>query len=256
MVIVLSHELSMDFRDAIDGARSLNAKIWCRIAGRSWPKGTDGAWDKETQAMLSRYVQNVVKPSDVHRTSEGNISLSNSTEEGTVVNQPGDAVVHNDFPQVLVVQDVRVDEGAAVKDVTWRLSDVRQDDVVLSKPLPQEFGKPDSKLTQATCDEHLGVVCFREGHRVKAGIRRHLTRREADAAHSHSEGLAATPWGAEQGLLGHFAEGSDDRHAGICKEENGDYTSQYTSAVNSFFIFKKSYWYSMFILKELQLHKC
>jgi len=63
-----------------------------------------------------------------------------------------------------------------------------------------------------TCDEHLGVICFREGHRVEARIGCDLPRGEADGAHGHSEGLAATPRSAEQGLFGHFAEGSDDRH--------------------------------------------
>lgn len=49
---------------------------------------------------------------DVDGAREGDVSLSNGAEQGAVVNQPGDAVVHHDLPQVLVVQDVRVDEGA------------------------------------------------------------------------------------------------------------------------------------------------
>lgn len=49
---------------------------------------------------------------------------------------------------------------------------------------------------------------------MEAGIRRHLSRREADVAYGHRQGLAAAPWGAEQGLLGHLAEGSDNRHVG------------------------------------------
>lgn len=65
-----------------------------------------------------------------------------------------------------------------------------------------------------TCNEHLGVVRFWEGHGVKAGVRRHLTWGEADVAYSHCQWLAAAPRGAEQGLLGHLAEASDDRHAG------------------------------------------
>lgn len=51
---------------------------------------------------------------------------------------------------------------------------------------------------------------------MEAGVRRHLSRGEADVAHSHRQGLAAAPRGAEQGLLGHLAEGSDNRHAGVC----------------------------------------
>lgn len=51
---------------------------------------------------------------------------------------------------------------------------------------------------------------------MEAGVRRHLPGGEADVAYSHRQGLAAAPGGAEQGLLGHLAEGSDDRHAGTC----------------------------------------
>ncbi len=43
---------------------------------------------------------------DVNRACQGHVSLSNSTEESAVVNQPSDAVVHHNLPQVLVVQDV------------------------------------------------------------------------------------------------------------------------------------------------------
>lgn len=44
--------------------------------------------------------------SDVNRARQGHVSLADSTEEGAVVNQPSDAVVHHNFPQVLVIQDV------------------------------------------------------------------------------------------------------------------------------------------------------
>ena len=65
--------------------------------------------------MLARCQESLVTnlhTGDVDRACQGHVSLSNGAEEGAVVNQPGDAVVHHDFPQVLVVQDVRVDEGA------------------------------------------------------------------------------------------------------------------------------------------------
>lgn len=58
----LSHQLSMDFGDTIDGARSLYAEIWRRVAGGSGTEGTDGAGDKQTQAVLRCNVQDVVKP--------------------------------------------------------------------------------------------------------------------------------------------------------------------------------------------------
>lgn len=52
----------MDFGDTIDGARSLHTEIWRGVAGRSGAEGTDGAWDKKTQAVLCCNVQDVVKP--------------------------------------------------------------------------------------------------------------------------------------------------------------------------------------------------
>ncbi len=51
----------MDFGDTIDGARSLHAEIWRRVAGGSGTEGTDGAGDKQTQAVLRCDVQDVVK---------------------------------------------------------------------------------------------------------------------------------------------------------------------------------------------------
>jgi len=52
----------MDFGNTIDGARSLHTQIWRRVPGRSGTKGTNGAGDKQTQAVLCRDVQDVVKP--------------------------------------------------------------------------------------------------------------------------------------------------------------------------------------------------
>lgn len=49
---------------------------------------------------------------DVHRTRQSHVGFPHRAEEGAVVDQPCDAVVHHDLPQVLVVQDVGVDEGA------------------------------------------------------------------------------------------------------------------------------------------------
>lgn len=52
----------MDFGDAVDGARSLHAQIWSGVPGRGGPERADGAGDEQTQAVLSRDVQDVVKP--------------------------------------------------------------------------------------------------------------------------------------------------------------------------------------------------
>lgn len=57
----LSHQLSVDFGDTIDGSRSLHTEIWCWVAGRGGAEGTDGAGNKQTQAVLGCNVQDVVK---------------------------------------------------------------------------------------------------------------------------------------------------------------------------------------------------
>lgn len=62
LIFYLSHQLSVDFGDSIDGARSLHTQIWCRVSGRGGSKGTDGTGDKQTQAVLRGNVQDVVKP--------------------------------------------------------------------------------------------------------------------------------------------------------------------------------------------------
>lgn len=62
LIFYLSHQLSVDFGDAIDGARSLHAQIWRRVSGRGGSEGTNGAGDKQTQAVLRGNVQDVVKP--------------------------------------------------------------------------------------------------------------------------------------------------------------------------------------------------
>ena len=49
---------------------------------------------------------------DVDGPGQGYVGLPDGAEQGAVVNQPGDAVVHHDLTEVLVVQDVRVDEWA------------------------------------------------------------------------------------------------------------------------------------------------
>lgn len=52
----------MNFGDAVDGPRSLHAQVWSGVPGRGGPEGADGAGDEESQAVLGRDVQDVVKP--------------------------------------------------------------------------------------------------------------------------------------------------------------------------------------------------
>lgn len=47
---------------------------------------------------------------DVDRARQGHVGFSDGAEEGAVVHQPGDAIIHHDLPEVLVVQDVCIYE--------------------------------------------------------------------------------------------------------------------------------------------------
>lgn len=58
----LSHQLGVNFGDAVDGSRPLHAQIWSRVPGGGGPERADGAGDKESQTVLGRDVQDVVKP--------------------------------------------------------------------------------------------------------------------------------------------------------------------------------------------------
>lgn len=49
---------------------------------------------------------------DVNRARQRYVGFSDGAEEGAVVDQPGDAVIHHDLAQVLVVEDVCVYERA------------------------------------------------------------------------------------------------------------------------------------------------
>lgn len=61
LVSHLAHELSMDFGDTIDGAGPLYTEVWGGVSGRGGTKGTNGARDKETQAMFCSNVQDIVQ---------------------------------------------------------------------------------------------------------------------------------------------------------------------------------------------------
>lgn len=56
----LSHQLSVDLGDTVDCPRSLHTKIWRRVTWGSRTKGTDGAGDKQAEAVLCSDVQDVV----------------------------------------------------------------------------------------------------------------------------------------------------------------------------------------------------
>lgn len=66
-----------------------------------------------------------------------------------------------------------------------------------------------------TCDENFGVVCLREGHGVKAGIRRYLTRGETDVPGTGGEGFTPAPRSQED-LLHSLTHCSDEGHFALC----------------------------------------
>lgn len=45
---------------------------------------------------------------DVNLACQSHISLSNSTEQSAVVDQPGDTIIYNKFSEVFVVQNISV----------------------------------------------------------------------------------------------------------------------------------------------------
>lgn len=70
---------------------------------------------EHARASNSRSSRSTAGPrptSDVHRTRQGHVGFPHGAEQRAVVEHPADAVVDHDLPQVLVVQDIRVDEGA------------------------------------------------------------------------------------------------------------------------------------------------
>lgn len=67
----------MNFGYAVDGTRPLDAEVWGRVTRRRRTKRSNGAWDKEAQAVLQGQVQNVVKAWMDGRTSEWSWTISN-----------------------------------------------------------------------------------------------------------------------------------------------------------------------------------
>lgn len=57
----LSHQLPVNFGHAVDGARPLDAEVGGRVTRGRWAKRSNGAGDKEAQAVLQGQVQHVVK---------------------------------------------------------------------------------------------------------------------------------------------------------------------------------------------------
>lgn len=58
----LSHQLSVNLGDAVDGPRSLHAQVRRGVTGRRGAEGADCAGYEKTQAVLRSDVQDVVKP--------------------------------------------------------------------------------------------------------------------------------------------------------------------------------------------------
>lgn len=136
----------MHFGHSIDGAGPLDTEVRSGVTRGGGPEGSDGTGDKETEAVLQGQIQHVVKTylenmkmscldssdimyhtrafgtlcvgaileqtCDVDLASQGHISLPYGTEQSTVVDQPSDPVVHNQLPEVLVVQHISIHKWA------------------------------------------------------------------------------------------------------------------------------------------------
>jgi hypothetical protein len=59
-----------------------------------------------------------MQPCDIHGSAQGHIGLSHGTEQSTVMQHPGDSVVHHDLSEMLVVQDIGINELATMEDMS------------------------------------------------------------------------------------------------------------------------------------------
>lgn len=57
----LPHQLSMHFGHAVDGSRPLDTEVRGWVTRRRWTERSDGAGDKEAQAVLQGQVQHIMK---------------------------------------------------------------------------------------------------------------------------------------------------------------------------------------------------
>lgn len=57
----LPHQLPMHFGHAVDGSRSLDTEVRGWVTWRRWTKRSNGAGDKESQAVLQSQVQYIMK---------------------------------------------------------------------------------------------------------------------------------------------------------------------------------------------------
>lgn len=155
VIVILAHELSVDFRDAVNCFRPLNRQIWCRISRRVlkkfkfnfslvWDdfhphrsKCSNRRWYEDSQLVLFRQLNHVVQSFNIDAHSQRNILLSNGTQQGRKVNDPINAVRHDGLLQSFKVQDVSEDVWALFGDLPARLDNVRQNHILLSVLRPQ-----------------------------------------------------------------------------------------------------------------------
>ena len=71
---------------------------------------TDCAGNEESQVEPVRQLQYVVQPFDVDFQCKWNVLFTNCTQEGTEVHNCADALIYNDLPQIVVVEDVSVEK--------------------------------------------------------------------------------------------------------------------------------------------------
>lgn len=76
------------------------------------PRPRHTSWALLAITMTGLYFGIKLLTGDVNRACQSHVRFPDGAEEGAVVNQPSDAVVDHNFPQVLVVQDVGVYERA------------------------------------------------------------------------------------------------------------------------------------------------
>lgn len=140
-----SHELCMDLGHPVDGPGSLSAEIRGWVPGRRGSKSSNRAGHKQSQIVFCGNIQNIMQSwnqqteseckqisyqrpgktgkqilldktqrltSDIYGSGQRYVCFSNRTEQSTVMEQPGDAVVYHNLSEILVIQNVGINKWA------------------------------------------------------------------------------------------------------------------------------------------------
>lgn len=140
MVVVLAQQLGVHLAHAVDGPRPLHRHVGRRVTRRVRPEGADGGRHEQAQLVLLGQLDHVVNAFDVDSDGQGHVLLAHGAEKRAEVDEPVDAVAHDDLLQPLEVQDVGEDVGPLGRRRLGGLDDVGHEHVLLAVHLAEEAG--------------------------------------------------------------------------------------------------------------------